>query len=112
MPLHNDMIRFPQPNPSSHLFPVPDPKPEGENVRHKLIDDRWLAGEKTHIGILRDSEGTFCPEPSCGEYDCQLHSPYPSSSSKIPLQMWHSFPTTLSTSELLQLRSGRESGRT
>jgi hypothetical protein len=74
LPQHNDMLPFPFPNPSSDRFPAPTPpKLEGQNARHKAIDERWLPGETTYNGVLRDSEGMFCPLPSCGEYDCQIH---------------------------------------
>lgn len=75
LPQHNDMLPFPFPNPSSDRFPAPaPPKLEGQNARHRAIDERWLPGESTYNGVLRDSEGMFCPLPSCGEYDCQVHS--------------------------------------
>lgn len=78
LPLHNDMLAFPSPNPSSDAFPPPPPpRLDGLNPRHARVDARWAAGESTFAGVLRDSEGMFCPLPSCGEYDCQIHSRSP-----------------------------------
>jgi hypothetical protein len=75
LPHSTDLIPFPHPNPSSHIFPAAPVANSLEwdgQISRNVESARRKAPESLR-DVQGDSEALFCPMMGCGLYDCSAH---------------------------------------